>query len=80
METQAKSGCSVQVCDRVHMYGFSRWKKGGEQEGTQKPYHYFDAVSGVTNVHSFDLSLRIYQRLAVSYPIKLHPDPDLLSN
>jgi hypothetical protein len=44
----------------------------------QAPYHYFDAVEGVTNVHSFDLSLRIYERLAKAYHVTLHPDPDQL--
>jgi hypothetical protein len=52
------------------MYGFSSWKK--QREGVrQAPYHYFDQVQGVTNVHSFDLSKRVYQRLAQTYDITL---------
>lgn len=62
---------SVQICDEVHMYGFSNWKK--QRKGMkQAAYHYFDKVQGVTNVHSFDMSLRIYQRISQEYSVFLH--------
>jgi hypothetical protein len=43
----------------------------GIGEGGEK-YHYFDSVVGVTNVHSFELSMRVYNKLAEYYPIVVH--------
>eukprot|EP00854_Cymbomonas_tetramitiformis_P013242 gene13242-15649_t len=60
---------AMQICDRVTMYGFSSWRKHASTH--QAKYHYFDNATGVTNVHSFDLSLRIYHKLAQHYPITL---------
>ena len=62
--------CGGCVASQVHMFGFSGWRK--HTLGTQAPYHYFDNVTGVTNVHSFDLQLRVYRRLADRYNITLH--------
>jgi len=59
-----------QICDEVHMYGFSGWRKHSKTR--QAKYHYFDNVTGVTNVHSFDLSLRIYRELAKHYKVFVH--------
>jgi len=70
---------AAQICEEVHLYGFSDWSKddpsavaeGGIGKGGAK-YHYFDEVEGVTDVHSFELSKRIYETLAEHYPIFLH--------
>lgn len=35
-------------------------------------YHYFDDVGGVTNVHSFELSKRVYDVLGEHYRIHVH--------
>jgi len=61
---------AFQICEEVHMYGFSGWRKHSKVR--QAKYHYFDNVTGVTNVHSFDLSLRIYQELARHYRLFVH--------
>eukprot|EP00854_Cymbomonas_tetramitiformis_P000803 gene803-1283_t len=69
-----------QICDKVHMYGFSKWKKRRAGKGAKEDnapaseakYHYFDSVEGVTNVHSFDLSMRVYETLAEKYGIVIH--------
>jgi hypothetical protein len=61
---------AYQACDEVSVYGFSAWRK--QRDGLQQaPYHYFDQVHGVTNVHSFDLSKRCLQKLAETYKITL---------
>lgn len=52
------------------MYGFSGWRKHSKSK--QAKYHYFDNVTGVTNVHSFDLSLRIYKELSKHYKVFVH--------
>ena len=62
--------CRIMKATEVHMYGFSGWRKHSKVR--QAKYHYFDNVTGVTNVHSFDLSLRIYQELAKHYRLFVH--------
>jgi hypothetical protein len=54
----------------VHLFGFSGWRKHGGK--TQAKYHYFDDETGVTNVHSFDMQLRAYRKLAEVYPLVIH--------
>ncbi|KAK3255685.1 glycosyltransferase 29 protein [Cymbomonas tetramitiformis] len=63
---------ATQICNEVHMYGFSSWKKHPERKERQARYHYFDNTTGFTNVHSFDLSLRVYKELAKHYKIVVH--------
>ncbi len=35
------------------------------------PYHYFDAVKGVTSVHSFDLAIDVYKSIGQVLPLSL---------
>jgi hypothetical protein len=50
-----------QVCEEVHLYGFSPYQ--GQQELAR--YHYFDEVTGVTAHHSFDLAYEMFRQLAI---------------
>eukprot|EP00854_Cymbomonas_tetramitiformis_P003174 gene3174-4017_t len=69
---------AAQLCDEVHLYGYSDWKKSsmgaprGEDGKEEIRYHYFDNITGFTNVHSFELSMRVYRKLAEYYPIYIH--------
>mmetsp|Transcript_30481 Transcript_30481/g.54616 ORF Transcript_30481/g.54616 Transcript_30481/m.54616 type:complete len:199 (+) Transcript_30481:1036-1632(+) len=54
---------SAQMCDQVDLYGFEAYHfTRGMKKATTK-YHYFDNVSGFTNVHSFELSIKVFQKL-----------------
>mmetsp|Transcript_48064 Transcript_48064/g.120407 ORF Transcript_48064/g.120407 Transcript_48064/m.120407 type:complete len:407 (-) Transcript_48064:202-1422(-) len=67
---------SAQVCDQVDLYGFEAYHfTRGSKKRTTK-YHYFDEASGFTNVHSFELSIKVFQRLAqMGFRIRLaHPE------
>ena len=50
-----------QVCQRVDLYGFAPWTKGSGHSKDSMPYHYFDRVSGVTEVHSFPLAFKVFK-------------------
>jgi len=52
---------ALQVCEEVHLYGFSPYQ--GQQELAR--YHYFDEVTGVTAHHSFDLAYEMFRQLAI---------------
>jgi hypothetical protein len=51
----------AQVCEEVHLYGFSPYQ--GKEELAR--YHYFDSVTGVTEHHSFDLAYEMFRQLAL---------------
>lgn len=53
---------AMQVCEEVHMYGFSPYK---QRKNSQFRYHYFDEVTGVTKHHSFDLAYEMMRQLAL---------------
>ena len=58
---------AIQVCDSVDMYGFDPFTLE-----TRGRYHYFDDRAGMVNVHSFDMALEIFRRIALAYPVRLH--------
>lgn len=51
---------AIQMCEEVHMYGFSPYRKGDSQK-----YHYFDATPGVTSSHSFDLGFEVFRQISI---------------
>lgn len=57
----------LQVCDEVNMYGFSNWRPSHDKV----PYHYFDRVKGTTAVHSFDLSMEVFNAVARRFKVNL---------
>lgn len=57
----------LQVCDEVTMYGFSNWRPSH----AKVPYHYFDHVKGTTAVHSFDLSMEVFNAVAKKFKVNL---------
>ena len=50
---------SAQVCEHVHMYGFSPYNRR-----TNAPYHYFDDTPAVLKHHSFDLAFEVFKSLS----------------
>jgi len=50
---------AVQVCEHVHLYGVSPFRKG------DKLYHYFDQTPAVTASHSFDLAFEVFRQMAI---------------
>eukprot|EP00854_Cymbomonas_tetramitiformis_P000889 gene889-1387_t len=50
---------SLQVCENVHLYGFSPFKTD-----SVAPYHYFDSVQGVTKHHAFDASFELFKLMS----------------
>jgi hypothetical protein len=50
---------SAQVCDRVHLYGFSPYSRR-----SNAPYHYFDDTPAVLKHHSFDLAFEVFTSLS----------------
>mmetsp|Transcript_52713 Transcript_52713/g.167549 ORF Transcript_52713/g.167549 Transcript_52713/m.167549 type:complete len:154 (-) Transcript_52713:41-502(-) len=64
-----------QICDKVSLYGFHAYHKKDDHapKAMRTKYHYFDDVRGETGVHSFDLSMKIYQRLQEEgFPIEIN--------
>ncbi|QDZ24462.1 sialyltransferase [Chloropicon primus] len=49
----------LQICESVDMYGFEAYTKPSRNS----PYHYFDAVKGVTSVHSFDFAIDVFKAI-----------------
>jgi len=62
----------MQMCESLDVYGFEPYTKK-----TAIPYHYFDAVQGVTEHHSFDFAIYLYQMLAEEYPLSIKKNPNL---
>eukprot|EP00976_Prorocentrum_cordatum_P109595 1195047-Prorocentrum_minimum.AAC.6 len=61
---------AYEVCRQVDLYGFSDWRKN-PANAKQPKYHYFDDVEGFTNVHSFDLNMRVLVELAKVYNLTI---------
>ncbi|GHP10164.1 alpha-N-acetylgalactosaminide alpha-2,6-sialyltransferase 5 [Pycnococcus provasolii] len=59
-----------QVCNEITMYGFESYHYTTRRPNETK-YHYFDSVTGQTNVHNFELTQHVFEFLAQRYPIKL---------
>ena len=57
----------LQICEQVDMYGFEAYTKRTKES----PYHYFDKVQGVTQTHSFDLAIEVFQQMGTVLPLKL---------
>lgn len=57
---------ALQVCEQVNLYGFMPYT-GAKGER----YHYFDKVTGMTSVHSFDLAYDVFKLLSLHWPVKL---------
>jgi len=55
----------AQICRRLDMYGFEAYTKRSKTS----PYHYFDAVQGVTTAHSFDMALDMFKALGGVFDI-----------
>jgi len=50
---------ATQVCEHVHLYGVSPFRKG------DRLYHYFDQTPAVTTSHSFDLAFEVFRQMAI---------------
>uniref|UniRef100_A0A061S222 N-acetylgalactosaminide alpha-2,6-sialyltransferase (Sialyltransferase 7E) n=1 Tax=Tetraselmis sp. GSL018 TaxID=582737 RepID=A0A061S222_9CHLO len=60
---------AAEICDQVDLYGFEAYKRRPMQ---RVKYHYFDKVQGFTNVHSFELTVKVFQHLgSVGFPIRI---------
>jgi len=57
---------AMQMCDSVDMYGFDSYT-----EASMTPYHYFDTRVAMTWVHSFDLAVEVYRRIAAKGKVTL---------
>eukprot|EP00899_Mesostigma_viride_P006134 jgi/Mesvir1/15521/Mv03173-RA.1 len=64
---------ALQICEEVHLYGFSPYRKGERVH-----YHYFDSVAAVTASHSFDLAYVIFRQLSqwpgLDAVLRIHPE------
>eukprot|EP00899_Mesostigma_viride_P016726 jgi/Mesvir1/25054/Mv11898-RA.1 len=58
---------SLQVCDRVDLYGFDAYTS----KRRSYRYHYFDDVQGFTGVHSFDLAMEVFKLLSQKYDLQI---------
>eukprot|EP00976_Prorocentrum_cordatum_P086804 1186642-Prorocentrum_minimum.AAC.1 len=59
---------TLQVCDRVDLYGFTPYRDEDRAEAMATRYHYFDSAVPRAHSHSFDLTRHIYQLLAYRFP------------
>ena len=50
-----------QICEEVHLYGFSPYKR--RDIGQAVPYHYFDEIPAVLKHHSFDLAIEVFKTI-----------------
>ena len=50
-----------QICEEVHLYGFSPYKR--RDVGQAVPYHYFDEIPAVLKHHSFDLAIEVFKTI-----------------
>ena len=50
-----------QICEEVHLYGFSAYKR--RDIGQAVPYHYFDEIPAVLKHHSFDLAIEVFKTI-----------------
>ena len=50
-----------QICEEVHLYGFSPYKR--RDIGQTVPYHYFDEIPAVLKHHSFDLAIEVFKTI-----------------
>ena len=58
---------ALQMCERVDLFGFDPYTVE-----TETPYHYFDVRAAMTWVHSFDLAIEVYRRIAQHFPLQLN--------
>ncbi|XP_075265614.1 alpha-2,8-sialyltransferase 8B-like [Convolutriloba macropyga] len=63
---------AAEMCDTIDLYGFEAYKRTSNAPAR---YHYFDNVQGFTNVHSFELTVQVFQRLqSMGFNLRLaHP-------
>jgi hypothetical protein len=59
-------GCVSQI----DMYGFEAYRFNSQMAKITK-YHYFDDETGMTNVHSFVLLMKVFKYLSQRYPIRI---------
>ena len=52
---------ALQICEEVHLYGFSPYKR--RDIGQAVPYHYFDEIPAVLKHHSFDLAIEVFKTI-----------------
>ena len=50
-----------QICEEVHLYGFSPYKR--RDIGQAVPYHYFDEIPAVLKHHPFDLAIEVFKTI-----------------
>ena len=48
----------------------------GRPSHAKVPYHYFDRVKGTTAVHSFDLSMEVFNTVAKRFSVNLVDDTE----
>ena len=51
---------AMQICQHVNLYGFDAYQ--GKRRSYR--YHYFDNISGFTDVHSFDLAFEVFKLMS----------------
>jgi hypothetical protein len=64
-----------QICEEVHLYGFSPYKR--RDIGQAVPYHYFDEIPAVLKHHSFDLAIEVFKTIrdwpCAGVKLEIHP-------
>eukprot|EP00873_Tetraselmis_striata_P014529 jgi/Tetstr1/434793/TSEL_023843.t1 len=61
---------AAQMCNQIDMYGFEAYRFNSQMAKATK-YHYFDDETGMTNVHSFVLLMKVFKFLSQRYPIRI---------